>query len=131
MRLVSLALLVFALSACDSAADAEPTFGDAYRVVANPAPAVIAPAVTVGGAAAGNAQLTVTVEYGGGCEEHAFVLRSRDLGDEVEVWFVHDSRGDSCFALLTETLVAALPAAAAEAERLTLMTPRGQRISLR
>ena len=126
MRLVSLVLLALALPACDSAADAEPTFGDPYLVAADPAPAVIASA-----AVAGDARLAVTVEYSGGCEEHDFVLRSRDLGDQVEVWFVHDGRGDPCDALITETLTAALPGAAVEAEALVLQTPFGAPVTLR
>ena len=123
MRLASLVLLLLALAGCDSAMDAEPTFGDPYQVSEAPAPAV-----TVNGA---DARLTVTVEYGGGCQEHDFVLRSRDLGDRVEVWFVHDARGDTCDALVTETLTAALPGVAAEAEALVLQTPSGGPVTLR
>lgn len=130
MRLVTLGFLLLTAAACDSAADAEPTFGDPYQVVAEPAPALVTVAAP-GTAADAVARLAVTVEYGGGCEEHAFVLRSRDLGGEVEVWFVHDGRGDSCDAILTEALAAALPGVAVEAERLVLVTPSGERLPLR
>ena len=126
MRLASLALLALALAGCDSAADAEPTFGDPYLILAEPAPVVV-----MADPAAGDARLAVTVEYSGGCEEHAFVLRSRDLGDRVEVWFVHDGRGDACEALVTEALTAVLPGAAAEAEALVLQTPSGVPVVLR
>ena len=128
MRLVSLLLLVLSLAACDSAADAEPTFGDAYQVVAEPAPVVV---VTSTSAPADDTRLAVTVEYSGGCEDHAFVLRSRDFGDAMEVWFVHDGRGDTCEGIVVEALTAALPGAAAEAEALVLVTPSGERVALR
>ncbi len=123
MRLASLVLLLLALPACDSAMDAEPTFGDPYQVSQAPAPAVVVTGT--------DARLAVTVEYSGGCEEHDFVLRSRDLGDQVEVWFVHDGRGDACDRAVTEALTAALPGVAAEAETLVLQTPAGVAVPLR
>ena len=119
MRLVSLFLLVSA-SACDSAADPAPTFGDDYRVLAEPAPPT-----------AQGGQVTATVEYSGGCAEHDFVLRSRETSDGIEVWFVHDGRGDACEAAITETLTATLPGVAADAPALWLLQPVGEPVSLR
>lgn len=120
MRLALLAALTLAFAGCDSASDPDPSFGDPYQIAAEPVPTVTA-----------DARLAVTVEYGGGCEEHDFVLRSRDVGGTVEVWFVHDGRGDTCEALLTDTLTAVLPGVAADSEVLALLTPSGDRIMLR
>ena len=123
MRLSYPALVLgLALAACDSAADEQaPTFGDPYTVLLT----AESPSVTDDG------RLVVTVEYGGGCEEHTFVLRSRVDGDAAEVWWVHDARGDTCEALQTATVRAALPGTVTDAERATLLTPDGQDLALR
>ena len=121
MRVPLLALsLSLALAACDSASDDEPTFGDPYTVL-----------VTDGSPTVGDdGRLVATVEYGGGCEDHAFVLRSRADGDAAEVWWVHDARGDTCYALQTATVRAALPGTVLDADRVTLLTPDGQGLAL-
>ena len=122
MRL-SYSVLVFslALAACDTAAsDQAPTFGDPYTVLVT----ADTPAVAADG------RLAVTVEYGGGCEEHAFVLRSRVDGGEASVWWVHDARGDTCEALQRATVRAALPGAVLDADRVTLLAPSGFEVRL-
>jgi hypothetical protein len=55
-------------------------------------------------------RLTVTVQYGGGCEQHDIALcYSPSFGDSdpphVDTRFLHDANGDTCEALITETLV--------------------------
>ena len=69
-------------------------------------------------------RVLVPVEYGGGCAEHTFALRSRLDGGTATVWYEHHTNGDTCEALLVETLDAALPASAAAADRVVLRVPR-------
>ena len=121
MRPALLLLAALAASACDSAADdAPPSFGDPYEVVVSDASPRLADGV-----------LTVEVRYAGGCEDHAFVVRSRTDGDAARVWLVHDGRGDACEQAQSATLRETLPAAVADADQLTLLVPDGSEIPLR
>ena len=111
-----LSLLVLLSAGCDSGArDASAVdYGDPYGLR------------TEGDAVArlADGRVLVPVEYGGGCAEHTFALRSRLDGGTATVWYEHDANGDACEALLVETLDAALPASAAAADRVVLRVPR-------
>ena len=114
MRLV-LALLALLSAGCDSGAPDSSVvdYGSPYSFRAEDD----ASARLEGG------RVIVAVEYGGGCAEHTFALRSRLDGDTATVWYEHDANGDSCEALLFETLGAALPSSAAAADRVVLRVP--------
>lgn len=119
--LTGLAACAVAVAGCDSAAsDAPPSFGDPYKVV-----------VSDGSPRLADGVLTVDVGYAGGCEDHAFVVRSRADGEAAEVWLVHDGRGDACEQAQTATLRETLPSAVADAERVTLLAPFGPALPLR
>ena len=111
-----------ALAGCDSAGDEAASFGDPYTVLVT----ADSPRVTDDD----RPRLAVAVEYSGGCEEHAFVLRSRVAGDAAEVWWVHDARGDTCEAIQTATVRAALPGTVLEADEVFLLAPDGGALAL-
>ncbi len=120
MRLPTLSLLLalgLLLGACDSASDApEPTFGDPYTVLVTDESPVIRDSRE-------GPRVRVEVEYGGGCEDHEFVLRSRMDSKNAEIWFVHDAKGDPCYGLLQATFERPVPEAVMQAESVTLLTP--------
>ena len=47
------------------------------------------------------------------------------------MWFVHDANGDSCEALVSDSLEAEVPDDVAEAPRVHLLRPNGAPIVLR
>ena len=53
-------------------------------------------------------QLLINVSYGGGCEQHDFLVISsnikiNDEGDQIHALFLsHDANNDGCFALILE-----------------------------
>jgi heat shock protein HslJ len=55
--------------------------------------------------------LAITVQYGGGCEEHDFnlfadeIYQSRGGADYVEMMITHNSHNDLCEALITKELI--------------------------
>ncbi len=114
-RLALLAAL--SLAACDSVGDLDrPDLGDAY---------------TVRSATLDGDTLRAVVWYGGGCEAHAFDLRSQTDGQRWEVWFVHDANGDRCEAAITDTLAADVAFLPATAIPLLLLAPSGDDVLLR
>jgi protein involved in sex pheromone biosynthesis len=55
-------------------------------------------------------QLQLTVQYGGGCESHAFTLYSngmymKSLPPKVSIQLYHNANGDKCRAFITENIV--------------------------
>lgn len=95
-------LLVALLAGCDtpvslSHSASGPDLGDPYVVQSRPEPAVIGDS------------LYVTVSYGGGCAEHAFVLGVREEASTVDLWLTHDAGGDQCEAYLTEAVAVFVP----------------------
>ena len=108
LRPIALALAL-TVAACDAGADLSPDFGDPYTVPPNTAVALA------------DGQLTVTVQYAGGCAEHTFTARTRG----PEAWVVHDANGDACEALVTEAVTVATDLGDGPA---TVLTPDGQRI---
>ena len=113
MRHLALALLL-AAAGCDAlTGSSAPDFGDRYRLQT-----VDRPTVALDGS-----RVVVPVEYGGGCAEHTFALRSRLDGDTATVWFEHDANGDACEALRSEVLEAELPAGAAATPHVVLRVP--------
>lgn len=107
------------LSAASSSSADEPSFGEAYTVSEAIRPSLL------------GSRLTVVVEYGGGCAEHAFDLQSDVDAETASVWFVHDANGDSCEALVSDSLEAEVPDDVAEAPRVHLLRPNGAPIVLR
>jgi hypothetical protein len=68
-------------------------------------------------------RLTVTVQYGGGCEQHDVALCYEPAFGEsdppsVITHFLHDANGDTCEALISETLVFDLSPLSAHGEPL-------------
>ena len=54
--------------------------------------------------------LTITVEYSGGCDDHAFTLHAgpcflESWPPQSEIYLVHDDPGDPCDAIVTEERV--------------------------
>ena len=102
--------------------DAEPDFGDGYQVLTNNQ--TVAPRLDAEG-------LHVTVQYGGGCADHDFELRTRIRQNTTEFWFEHDANGDMCEALLSETLRRDVPARLLEQPNVVLLLPDGTAYPLR
>jgi hypothetical protein len=53
--------------------------------------------------------LTLDVSYGGGCEEHSFILKwnggfDKSLPAQASLYLFHDSHNDTCKALITKVL---------------------------
>ncbi len=111
-------MLLTSVAACDVAGGSAPDLGDAYTVLASPAPSLV------------QRRLTVAVQYGGGCREHTFDLRSEGTDARAEVWLVHDAHGDTCEALVVDTLAMTVPASVAAAEQVILRTPSSREITL-
>lgn len=95
-------------------------FGDPYVIAGGDHPPYLA---------AGD--LYLTVQYSGGCENHAFAIRSRIQNDTTEVWLQHNSNGDLCEAYLTDPLTLRVPEAVRDASHITLLGPEGQAFTLR
>ena len=110
MRLFLL-LPLLVLAACDLAGTDGVDYGDPYRLTLQTEPTLV------------DDKLSVPVDYGGGCAAHTFSVRSRLDGGTAEVWLVHDANGDSCEALISETVTAGVPAEVAAAERVALLVP--------
>lgn len=135
----SLAFVVLLLgvsfgTGCDSArSDGDVTFGDAYRVleqVSTPGGDLLDVRPSIG-----KDFLNVTVQYAGGCAEHAFEVRTRETSDRgvpvIEVWLVHDDGGDQCEAAIQDSRSLPLPDQVVDAARADLLTPDGTRYRLR
>ena len=90
-------------------------FGDPYQLLSQDDQAAVLDGT----------RLLVPVQYGGGCAEHTFALRSDLDADSATVWLHHDANGDACEAFITETVSAELPAPVAAAARVTLRAPAG------
>lgn len=108
-----LALPLFALLAvgCDSSG-IEVDFGDPYRVA--PGADVTLEGLT----------LRVPVTYSGGCAEHRFrPFSDFQTEDTTRLWLVHDANGDTCEALITDTLDVQLSGADLVPPHLDLVIP--------
>lgn len=107
----ALIVVAFALFACDTGTTTPPDFGDAYAVPAD------------GAVSLADGQLSISVEYAGGCEAHTFRLGTR-AGDR-EVWAIHDAHGDTCEALVRD--LATFDTNLGDGP-VTVLTPDGRRI---
>lgn len=94
--------------------DAEPDFGDEYWVLTNNQ--TVAPRLDAQG-------LHVTVNYAGGCKDHHFEFHTRVRQNTTEFWFEHDDKGDTCEAIVGETLRRNVPAHLLERPNIVLLLP--------
>ena len=100
----------------------EPNFGDPYTV--DTAPPSVAPRLDTKG-------LPVTVQHSGGCRGHRYIVHFRIHGDTTELWLQHNARGDTCEALITNSLLLHVSLRVLETEHVVLLAPDGGVFTLR
>lgn len=120
-----------ALWGCDTNSEkiSEPTFGDPYHIViqtvsSDNATLDVSPQLD-------GKMLTITVQYGGGCQPHHFALDERRQFNAAEVWLVHNANNDLCEALITEPLTLEISDLSRIAGTISLLGPDDQSYRLK
>jgi len=98
---------------------AEVNFGDSYMIAKSDPPRLEA------------RDLYLIVQYGGGCADHEFDVRSHIQNDTSYVWLQHDGNGDSCEAYLTDPLHRRVLLSVLESQHIILLGPEDQSFTLR
>ena len=102
------AIIALTAAGCHDNAPMQPLSGSPSIVIGVNVPAPSDPATVTDARISGD-ELSLDVEFGGGCSEHAFALHTNaafleSLPVQTHVSLLHDANGDMCRALLRRTL---------------------------